>query len=177
MKDLKRIKLIISDCDGVLTDGKIIYNDQRIETRNFSARDGLGIKMLIYSPIIFAVISGKSSPALSRRCEDLGIKHVFQGIKNKVQVAKQLSTDLNIKFDEIAFIGDDWNDFLLMKEVQFCAMPAAGCKEMQLKVDYVSEIKGGCGAVRDIIEYILKEQGIYGETLEKLLHDLQNSDN
>ena len=93
MKDFKKIKLLILDCDGVLTDGKIIYNDNRIEIRNFSAKDGLGIKMLMFAGIEVAVISGKYSETLTKRCEDLGIKHVFQKIRNKLKVAEKLFKD------------------------------------------------------------------------------------
>ncbi len=175
MKDHKKIKLLILDCDGVLTDGKIIYNDKRIETRNFSAKDGLGIKMLMFAGIEVAVISGKQSDALTKRCEDLGIKYVYQKVRNKLKVARNLINELKLDWENIAFMGDDWNDFPVIKEVNVSAAPIDVLEDFKEKVDFVSKRKGGEGAVREFIEHILKKQGRYEKVLADFISFLENS--
>ncbi|HHE38337.1 MAG TPA: 3-deoxy-D-manno-octulosonate 8-phosphate phosphatase [Candidatus Cloacimonetes bacterium] len=175
MKDFKKIKLLILDCDGVLTDGKIIYNDNRIEIRNFSAKDGLGIKMLMFAGIEVAVISGKYSETLTKRCEDLGIKHVFQKIRNKLKVAEKLFKELDMSWDNVAYMGDDWNDFPVIKKVSLSAAPNDVMEDFKEKVDFISTRKGGEGAVREFIEFILKKQGIYEKVLLDFISFLENS--
>jgi 3-deoxy-D-manno-octulosonate 8-phosphate phosphatase (KDO 8-P phosphatase) len=165
------------DSDGVLTDGKIIYSAERIETRHFHARDGLGIKLLQCSDIKIAVISGKKTRTLTRRCTELGIKNLYQNIKNKVATTEKLLNKLNLNFENVAYMGDDWNDYPVIQKVGFSGIPADGAEEMKPNVDFVSDFAGGNGAVRQFIEHILKEKGIYEETLEALLHVIQNSDN
>ena len=174
MKDLKNIKLIILDCDGVLTDGKIIYDDKGNETKNFSARDGLGIKLLSFTDIELAVITGRESEILTRRCKDLGIKFLYQKIRNKLRCAEKLIEDLGIKWENVAMLGDDWNDFLLLKKVHFSAVPADAMSGIREAVDHVTERNGGEGAVRELIELILYEKGILDESIQKLLDYLSS---
>ena len=175
MKDYKKIKLLILDCDGVLTDGKIIYDDNRNEIRNFSAKDGLGIKLLPFANIQVAVISGKKSEILARRCEDLGIRHVFQKVRNKLKTAEELIEQLNLNWENVAFMGDDWNDFPIVKRAYITSAPADAFEDFQKKVDFVTRRNGGEGAVREFIEHILKEQGVYDKTVEKLVAHLENN--
>ncbi|MCK4694507.1 MAG: HAD-IIIA family hydrolase [Candidatus Cloacimonetes bacterium] len=175
MKDYKNIKLLILDCDGVLTDGKIIYDDNRTEIRNFSAKDGLGIKLLPFANIQVAVISGKKSETLARRCEDLGIRYVFQKVRNKLRMAEELIQRLNLKWKNVAFMGDDWNDFPIIKRAYISSAPADAFEDFQKKVDFITRRNGGEGAVREFIEHILKEQGVYEKTVEKLVAHLENS--
>jgi len=174
MTDFKKIKLLILDCDGVLTDGKIIYNDNRIEIRNFSAKDGLGIKLLPFAGIEIAVISGKKSETLDKRAEDLGIKMVFQGVKNKLKIASEIIKKLNLNWKNVAYMGDDWNDFPVMKKVAVTAVPTDVMPDFKEKADFVSSRKGGDGAVREFIEFILKKQGIYEKVLADFIEFLEN---
>ena len=172
---MENIKLIIFDSDGVLTDGKIIYTSDLVETRNFNARDGLGLKLLLYSDIKVAVISGKRTSTLKRRCNELGIKEVHQNVKNKLKKSELLLKKFQIQWENVAYMGDDWNDFPVIKRAAFSGIPSDGAKDMQSKVDFVSQFTGGNGAVREFIEFILKEKGIYEKILDKFLNDLENS--
>lgn len=174
MKNYKKIKLLILDCDGVLTDGKIIYNDKGAEIRNFSAKDGLGIKMMMFAGIEVAVISGKNSETLSKRCENLGIKYLHQGIRNKLPVAEKLLEKLNLNWENVAYMGDDWNDYPVIKKVNLSGAPDDAMEDFKVKVNFISSRKGGEGAVREFIEFILKKQGIYETVLEDFISNLEN---
>jgi len=175
MTDFKKIKLLILDCDGVLTDGKIIYDDNKIEIRNFSAKDGLGIKLLPFAGIDIAVISGKKSATLDKRTADLGIEIVFQGIKNKLKIASEIIEKLDLNWDNVAYMGDDWNDFPVMKKVALSAVPTDVMPDFKKKADFVASRKGGDGAVREFIELILKKQGIYEKVLSDFISYLENT--
>ncbi|HCX72465.1 MAG TPA: 3-deoxy-D-manno-octulosonate 8-phosphate phosphatase, partial [Candidatus Cloacimonas sp.] len=111
----ENIKLLILDNDGVLTDGKIYYDDNRLETKAFSAKDGLGIKLLGFTDIKVAIITGRRSQILQQRCDDLGIKILFQKINNKLKVAEEILKNLDLDWQNVAYMGDDWNDFPVME--------------------------------------------------------------
>ncbi len=175
MKDFKKIKLLILDNDGVLTDGRIIYNDDRIESKNFSAKDGLGIRLLQQTDLKLAVITGRTSQILLKRCSDLDLKLVFQQVRNKLKKTEELMNKLNLKWENIAYLGDDWNDFPVMKRCGISACPADAFSDIKDRVDVVLSHKGGKGAVREFIELILKEKGIFDEALQKLIIHLENS--
>lgn len=172
---MQQIKLVILDCDGVLTDGKLIYNDEGIESKNFSAQDGLGIKLLQQSDIEIAVVTGKKSNILKRRCEVLKIKYLYQNIHNKVKVSRKLLNKLNLSWSNLAYMGDDWNDYPVIKKAAFSAAPANANPDFRKKVDLVTKSKGGNGAVREFIVYILKKQNKYEKTLAKFINKLENS--
>jgi len=174
MKDLTNIKLLILDCDGVLTDGKIFYDDNKRETKAFDAKDGLGIKMLDFTKIMIAVITGRNSTILARRCRDLKIKYLFQGIKNKRKKVSELLEDLNLEWGNVAYMGDDWNDFSAMQKAYFKAVPKDVMPDLKEKADFISSRKGGYGAVRDLIEYILKKRNEYDKTVSKLVSYLDS---
>ena len=173
MIDFPKIKLLISDCDGVLTDGLIIYDSNGVETKHFSAHDGLGIMLLKYSALEIAVITGRSSPNLAKRCQDLGIKYLYQNIKNKQKQLDELLAQLGLDYSNVAYIGDDWNDFLAMRNCQLKIAPRNARHAFQQTVDYVTEHAGGDGAVRDAIEYILQNQGVFSGVLERFIESLE----
>ena len=172
MKDFSKIKLLVCDCDGVLTDGLIIYDSQGVEQKNFSSHDGLGIKMLQHSTIEIAVITGRYSEMLERRCTDLNIKYLYQNVTNKRKMLDDLLNLLNLKFENVAYIGDDWNDFLAMQDCQLKIAPKNARDLFKLTVDYITENEGGYGAVRDAIEYILKNQNDFEIVLRSFLNEL-----
>ena len=172
MKDFSKIKLLVCDCDGVLTDGLIIYDSSGVEQKNFSSHDGLGIKMLQHSTIELAVITGRYSEMLERRCTDLNIKYLYQNVMNKRKMLEDLLNLLNLKFENVAYIGDDWNDFLAMQDCQLKIAPKNARDLFKLTVDYVTENEGGYGAVRDAIEYILKNQNDFEIVLRSFLDEL-----
>ncbi len=172
MKDLKKIKLIILDCDGVLTDGKIIYDNHRVESKNFSTHDGLGAKILSYSDIKLSVVTGRSSKVVAQRCKDLNISLLYQNIQNKKETIKQILTKLDLKWDQVAYMGDDWNDWPAMELAYFKTCPQNAIDDIKARVDFVTSRSGGDGAVRELIDKILKEQGIYEETVQAFLNNL-----
>ncbi|MCD4819960.1 MAG: HAD hydrolase family protein [Candidatus Cloacimonetes bacterium] len=171
---MKNIKLLILDCDGVFSDGKIMYDNHRVETKAFSAKDGLGIKILSFTDVKLAIITGRKSNILEQRCEDLGIKYLFQNIKNKVKVTKKLLAELGLDWENVAYLGDDWNDYPVIKKVGFSGTPNDAFDLFKEKVDFVCQRNGGEGVVREFIIHILTEQGIYEETVEKLVKYLEN---
>ncbi|MCK9328333.1 MAG: HAD hydrolase family protein [Candidatus Cloacimonetes bacterium] len=175
MKDLSKIKLLICDCDGVLSDGLIIYSDEGAEIKHFSTHDGLGIKILSHTDIKIAVVTGRKSRTLKRRCADLNINLLYQNVKNKKRVIDELLSQLDLKWDNVAYIGDDWNDYLAMQASAFKAVPANAFDNFKMTADYVTERKGGYGAVREVIEFILKSRNEFEATLEKFLNELQNA--
>ncbi|MCL2063532.1 MAG: HAD hydrolase family protein [Candidatus Cloacimonetes bacterium] len=172
MKDFKKIKLLVCDCDGVLTDGLIVYDSHSAELKNFSAHDGLGIKMLKHTDIQVAVITGRYSKMLERRCQDLEIRFLFQNIQNKKRCLIELLQELCLGFENVAYIGDDWNDYLAMQDCLIKIAPKNAPLSFQKTVDHITENPGGYGAVRDAIEYILQGKNDYEKTLMLFLEDL-----
>jgi len=170
----ENIKLLILDNDGVLTNGKIYYDDNRIETKAFSARDGLGIKLLGFTDIKIAIITGRRSQILQQRCEDLGIEILFQKINNKLKVAENILAELGLNWQNVAYMGDDWNDFPVMEKAAIKAVPKNVIPNFQKQADFVSQYNGGDGAVREFIEYLLRSRGEYEEVLQKFLDHLRN---
>ncbi len=174
MKIFNKIKLLIMDCDGVLTDGKIIYSDKGAETKNFNAKDGLGIKLLSFTDIKTAIITGRKSELLERRCKDLSIDFLYQKVSNKRKKVEILLEKMKIGWENVAFIGDDWNDYPVIQKAGLTATPADAFREIIEIVDYKTERCGGEGAVREFIDYILKRKGIYEKTIQKFI-DYLNS--
>lgn len=172
--DFSKIKILILDNDGVLTDGKIIYNNDQLESKNYNAKDGLGIKLLQHSDIKLAIITGRSSEIVKKRCDDLNIELVFQGIRNKYKETINLLDHLGLDWENVAYMGDDWNDYPVIEKCSISATPADTFEDLKNRVDVVTKRKGGEGAVREFIELILKEQGKYEECLQKLLTILKS---
>lgn len=174
MKDLSNIKILICDCDGVLSDGLIIYDNNRNEIKNFSTHDGLGIKILSYSQIKIAVVTGRQSRILEKRCQDLNISLLYQNVKNKKRVIHDILNEQKLDWSNVAYIGDDWNDYYAMQASFFKIAPANAFENFKMTVDYVTERSGGYGAVREAIEYILKSRNEFEKVLEAFLSDLNN---
>ncbi|MCB5225035.1 MAG: HAD hydrolase family protein [Candidatus Cloacimonadaceae bacterium] len=165
----EKIKLLAFDCDGVLTDGRIIYDSAGGESKNFSAQDGLGFMLLWGTDIQTAVITGRESDLLKRRCQDLRISHLFQKIPNKLQIAQGLLKELGLGFNNMLFMGDDWNDIPLMNRAAVSVCPANAPESVKALCDVVTKAKGGHGAVRECIEYVLTRKGIFEEAVLKYL--------
>ncbi len=161
----KNLKLVILDVDGTLTDGKIYYSDSGNEIKSFSVKDGMGISLAIQAGVRFAVITGRESVSVEKRCNELGIELVYQSIKNKKQLAKKIINDLNLSAENVMYIGDDINDLDVMNYVGISACPMDSASDVLEYVDIISKFKGGDGAVRDILETIFKEQGIWKDII------------
>jgi 3-deoxy-D-manno-octulosonate 8-phosphate phosphatase (KDO 8-P phosphatase) len=173
MKDFSKIRLLVCDCDGVLTDGLIIYGDSAFgadtEIKHFSAHDGLGFQILRHTDIVPVIITARKSGLLKLRCKDLRIKHLYQKVRNKKQCLEDILKMMGLSYENVAYIGDDWNDFLAMKDCAIRIAPKNATHSFQMTVDYVTELAGGYGAVRDAIEYILKGRGEFELALNKFL--------
>lgn len=153
---LKKIKMILLDVDGVLTDGKIIMSSDGIEYKNFHAHDGYGILKAKRAGIIVGIVSGRTSEVVNKRADKLGIDIVCQGNEDKLSVFQEIKSKYNISEEETAFIGDDEFDIPLLKSVGFSAAPANAIGTVKKIVDYVTKVDGGNGVAREVIDLILK---------------------
>ena len=153
------IKLLVLDVDGCLSDGKLIYSTDGIESKNFNVKDGLGITTWIKLGNQVAIITGRNSTVVERRAKELGIQHLHQGIKDKDRVIREIVDSLGISFKEVAAIGDDLNDFNMLSLVGKSFTPQDGVKEIKQLVDTVLSLEGGNGAVREMIDTIVDENG------------------
>ena len=164
---LAQIKLVLLDVDGVLTDGKITYNGTGEEIKNFSVKDGLGIRLLMDSGITVGIITGRRSGALSARCQNLGIDLLYDGIrKSKIEVFQQILSDLNLSEAETAFVGDDLPDLGVMKRCGLSFTVADAVDEVKYQADFITKCSGGNGAVREICESILHAKNLWHALLE-----------
>ena len=151
------IKLIVLDVDGCLTDGSIIYSADAIESKNFNVKDGLGISSWIKMGNQVAIITGRNSTIVKKRADELGIQHLYQGIKDKDRVLNELVESLGLKFYEVGAIGDDLNDYNMLKQVGRSFTPKDGVKEIAEVVNTVLSRSGGDGAVREMIDTLVDE--------------------
>ena len=164
---IKPIKLLILDVDGVLTDGKIIYNDRGEEIKAFNVRDGHGLKLLMRAGIGIALITGRKSKVVLHRARDLGIKNVYQRVTNKIEVYEKILKGKKLKDENVGFVGDDLVDIPVLKRVGFSAAVGDAIPEVREVADYVASKKGGEGAVREICELLLKVQNKWEEITER----------
>jgi len=150
------IKLLVLDVDGTLTDGKIIYTSNGDELKNFDVKDGLAIASWIkkHNKKV-AIITGRKSSLVERRAKELGITHLYQGIDNKDEILQDILTKEKITWEETAGIGDDLNDYPMLKKVGLSFCVADAVEEIKDLVDVICKKNGGDGAVREMIEYIL----------------------
>jgi 3-deoxy-D-manno-octulosonate 8-phosphate phosphatase (KDO 8-P phosphatase) len=155
-----RIKCLILDVDGVLTDGGVWLSDQGIEFKRFHIHDGLGIKRIQKAGIVVAILSGRSSPSVSLRMAELQVTHVYQGCGDKLQTFYQLLQELKIEQHEVAYIGDDLPDIAVMKIVGLSIAVANACPEVKAIAHWQTLKSGGDGAVREACERILAMQAV-----------------
>nr|WP_216358763.1 HAD-IIIA family hydrolase [Orenia metallireducens] len=153
-----KVKLFITDVDGVLTDGRIILGNNGEELKFFHVHDGKGIQLAHEAGIKTAIITGRESKLVERRAEELSIKEVHQNIKDKIKVFNNVLDKYNVIEEEVAYIGDDVNDLDILERVGLSFTPANGVKKVKEVVDYITTKEGGQGAVREAIELILEYQ-------------------
>ena len=159
------IKLILLDVDGTLTDGGIYLGNSGEELKKFNVKDGYAIVNSQKVGIEFGIITGAESELLKNRAKKLKIKYLYQGISEKTLVLKEIMKNLNLKKEEIAYMGDDLNDIKIMKKVGFSGTPLDGVNEAKIIADFVSTKNGGEGAVREFIETILKKDKLFQKFL------------
>ncbi|WP_028950257.1 KdsC family phosphatase [Sulfurihydrogenibium subterraneum] len=163
----KKIKWFIFDVDGVLTDGKIIYDSEGREIKNFCVKDGIGIHMLHLSGIKTAIITGRNSEIVNKRAVELGITEVFQNSSNKLQHYKYIKEKYSLQDEEILYMGDDIVDIPVLKRVGFPATVPSAPEEVKKLCIYITKQEGGNGAVREVIDLVLKIQGKYKDIIKK----------
>jgi 3-deoxy-D-manno-octulosonate 8-phosphate phosphatase (KDO 8-P phosphatase) len=169
IKAAQKIKLILLDVDGVLTDGRLYYGNNGEELKAFDIQDGLGIKLLQKGDIEVGIITGRSSKLLTRRTEELGIELVVQGREDKLTALNEILEGRAIDLEEIAFIGDDLPDLAVIRRVGLGITPANGNHLVASQALWQTKKGGGQGAVREVAELILNAQG----KLEALLAPYQ----
>jgi len=167
--DLTKIKLLALDVDGVLTNGALIINADGSESKFFNSLDGHGIRMWQRAGLKVALISGRASVPTERRAEQLQIEYVFQDCHYKLPVVEQLAGQLGLLPEYIAFVGDDLTDMPVIRYVGFGVAVANAVDEVKQCADYVTTRPGGSGAVREVIEYILKNSGRWQELMKRYL--------
>ena len=167
MKFLTHIKLVAFDVDGVLTDGIIYYGPSGDSMKGFSAHDGMGISLARMGGLKTALVTGRRTPMVEERAKDLHIDYVIQDARDKLAEMTALCEREGIKLEEVAYMGDDLNDANLVGHVGFGAAPLDGCEEVRREAAFVSAYKGGHGAVREFVEYILKGQHKWEYVLEQ----------
>lgn len=158
---LKRIRLLLLDVDGVLTDGAIVYNDHGDELKSFNVKDGLGLRLLMDAGIRVGIITGRDSEALRHRCRNLRIEDdlVFTGTRDKRAAFEKVLTHTGLTADSVAYIGDDLPDLPLFQRVGLAVAVADAPPEVTAAADLSTHAAGGHGAVREVCEAILKAQG------------------
>lgn len=166
---IRRVKLVVFDVDGVLTDGRIIFSSEGVETKFFDVKDGHGIKLLMRSGIDVAIITARDSEVVKRRAADLGITFVYQGMKDKRKALEELVRASGVDPDEMAYMGDDIIDLPVLRRVAFSAAVADAVDEVRESVDFVATRPGGRGAARELAELILKVQGRWDEVMKPYL--------
>jgi 3-deoxy-D-manno-octulosonate 8-phosphate phosphatase (KDO 8-P phosphatase) len=160
-------KLVITDIDGVWTDGSMYYDDTNIEFKRFNTSDSVGVLFLKYLEIPLAIMTGEDTQIVQRRADKLKIERVFLGVKDKLCLAKELCAKMNISLAEVAFIGDDINDLELLQQVGFSAVPVNAPLYVKDQVDLVLATKGGDGAFREFVEYLVQSYSSIEDMLER----------
>lgn len=166
-------KLVITDIDGVWTDGGMYYDQTGNELKKFNTSDSAGVIFLNLLNIPLVIITGEDTEIVKRRAQKLGVKYLYMGVKDKVKVAKEVCTKLDIRLEDIAFIGDDIGDLALLKLVGFSCVPANAPDYIKRHSDLVLQTKGGDGAFRDFIEHILKKNNLLESCLEAYISGSQ----
>ena len=167
--DYSNIKLLVLDVDGVLTDGTVLINSDGSEGKNFSVIDGHGIKLWQRAGFSTAIISGRASGATTVRAEQLDISNVVQDATEKLLAYESLLADLEITAQETAYVGDDLLDIPAVKRAGLGVAVLNSVDELKKHADYITKAKGGEGAVREVIELILKKKGKWAELMERYL--------
>ncbi|WP_438970298.1 3-deoxy-manno-octulosonate-8-phosphatase KdsC [Methylophaga sp.] len=167
LEKAKKIKLVVFDVDGVLTDGRIIIGDDGEEYKAFHSRDGHGMKLLQYTGVEIAIITGRTSKTVEHRMTSLGIKHVYQGKRIKLPVFEALVRELGLSADECAYVGDDWVDLSIMSRVGLAVAVQDADAVVKKHAHWITPSNGGHGAAREVCELIMEGQGNLQDQIER----------
>jgi 3-deoxy-D-manno-octulosonate 8-phosphate phosphatase (KDO 8-P phosphatase) len=165
------VKVLLMDVDGVLTDGRLYLvpdaNGNMVETKGFDSQDGIALRWLTWFDIKTGVISGRESPATATRASQVGMSWVFQGHIEKVPLFERILAEAKVQPTEIAYVGDDLTDVVIMRRAGLSFATANARPEVKHSAMAVTEAVGGSGAVREVIELLLKARGVWGNLLKK----------
>lgn len=161
------IKLLLLDVDGVLTDGNLIYSGETGEAKSFNTQDGFGLRLLREAGIEVGIITARESAVVARRAAELKMNYIYQGMGKKNEAFRQIMRASGLKPFEIAYMGDDWLDLVLLQQVGLAIAPANGAREVREVAHFITERSGGSGAVRDACDLILEAKNKVAELLQK----------
>lgn len=167
-KRLKQISLVLLDVDGVLTTGQVIYDDAGRETKVFNVRDGLGIRLLMEAGITVGIVTGRRSMALVHRCENLGIRLLEDGVTDKAAALEKILKETGVPARQTAFVGDDLPDLPIMRRVGVPIAVGDAHDRVKEAAVWTTRAKGGCGAIREISERILKSKDVWESLIQRM---------
>jgi len=168
-----RIRLLLMDVDGVLTDGKLINvpdalnPGQMVETKGFDSQDGISLQWMSWKGIATGLISGRVSPATAERARQCKFRYIYQGHIEKIPILEEIMADAKVTREQVAYIGDDLTDVVVMHRVGLAFATANARPEVKAQAHYVTAAPGGSGAVREVVEVLMKAQGYWEEILRK----------
>ncbi len=167
----KQVRLLLMDVDGVLTDGKLWNvpgsDGQMVETKGFDSQDGIALQWMSWKGIKTGLISGRNSPATVVRAQQCKFSYVYQGHIEKIPILEEILADAKLSGDQVAYIGDDLTDLVLMRRVALGIATANARPEVKVAAHYTTAASGGYGAVREVCELLLRAQGYWDELLRK----------
>jgi len=163
----KDIKLLLLDVDGVLTDGNLLYSSSGEESKAFNTQDGFGLRLLAEANIEVGLITARKSEVVARRATELKMRYIYQGKSRKNEAFKEIMKVSALKPYQIAYMGDDWLDLVLLQQVGLAIVPANGVREVQEIAHFITERPGGAGAVRDACDLIIESKNLLRELLQK----------
>lgn len=169
LRRARRIRLLLFDVDGVLTDGRLYFSDNGDEIKSFHSRDGLGINLLQESGVAVGIITARQSSLLTNRARDLCIQHLYQGRKEKFPTYQELCEKLQLSSSEVAFVGDDVVDLPIMLDVGLSITVPQGHKLVKENAHWVTPNEGGFGAARDVCELLMYSQDTLGKMMVQFL--------
>lgn len=166
VKQCQPIELMVSDVDGVLTDGRLVFSNEGLEFKRFHVRDGLGVKLWQRAGGRFALITARNSHVVNLRAAELGIEHVRQGAEQKLLALRELLSELRLAPEQACYIGDDLPDLAAVQHAGLGVAVADACPELREAARFVTSLPGGQGAVRETVEYILKAQARWEDVIQ-----------
>lgn len=163
------IRLLLLDVDGVLTDGTLIYSENGSESKGFNTQDGLGIRLLQQVQVATGIITARASKLVARRAEELGMEHIHQGAKNKLEKFKAILTETGLKPFQVCYMGDDLIDLGLLTRVGLAACPANAVADVKQACHFITSRSGGCGAVRETCDLIIRAKGLHDTLMQQFI--------
>jgi len=171
MKNLAKkcaaIRLVLSDVDGVLTDGRLIFDNQGVESKQFHIRDGQGIRLWQQSGGQFGIVTGRSSQIVKLRAAELDIAILRQGVGNKLEMVQSICAETEHDLEQVCYLGDDLPDLAVIDRVGMGVAVADAAEEVRSVADYTTSVRGGCGAAREVIEVLLKNTDRWDSAVRK----------